>query len=39
MKTLKKGREDNTWLKHYIDWTQINQILVNDVINEDFNLI
>ncbi len=39
MKTPEKSREDNTWLKHYIDLTEIDQKLVNTVVNEDFNLI
>lgn len=39
MKTLEEGREDNTWLERYINLTQINRRLVNDIINKDFNLI
>lgn len=38
MKTPEEGREDDTWLERYIDSTQIDQRLVNDVVNKDFNL-
>lgn len=39
MKTLEEGKENNTWLERYIDLTQINQKLANDVVSKDFNLI
>lgn len=37
MKTSEEGEEDNTWLESYIVLIQINQRLVNDFINKDFN--
>ncbi len=39
IKTLEEGREDNTWLEHYIDLTEIDWRLVNTILNEDFDLI
>ena len=38
MKTLEEGRKDDTWLERYIDLTQIDRKLVNDVISKDFDL-
>ena len=37
IKTPKEGRKDNSWLERYIDSTQINQRLVNDNVNNDFD--
>ncbi len=37
-KTSEEDREDDTWLKHYIDSTEIDQRLVNTVVNKDFDL-
>lgn len=37
IKTLKEDKEDNTWLKYYIASTQIDQRLINNIVNEDFN--
>lgn len=39
IKTLKKNRENNTWLDHYINWIEINQRFINIIVNKDFNLI
>lgn len=39
IKTLKKNRENNIWLDHYINLIEINQKLMNIVVNKDFNLI
>ena len=38
MKTPKEDREDDTWLERYIDSTQIDRRLVNDIVNKDFDL-
>lgn len=38
MKTSEEVEKDNTWLEGYIVLTQIDQRLVNDLINKDFNL-
>ena len=39
IKTLKQDKEDNTWLRRYINLTKINQKLVNIIASKDFNLI
>lgn len=39
MKTPKKSKKDNTWLKYYINLIQINQKLVNNIANKDFDFI
>lgn len=39
IKTLEEGRENDTWLERYINLTQIDRRLINDVVNKDFNLI
>lgn len=38
MKILKEDREKNTWFKHYINLTEIDQKLINIIVN-NFNLI
>ena len=38
MKILEEDKENNTWLKRYIDSIEIDQRLVNTVVNEDFGL-
>lgn len=37
IKTLEKDKEDDTWLEHYINLTQIYSTLINDFINKDFD--
>lgn len=39
MQILKKDKENNNWLEYYIDLIQINQRLINDIGNKNFNLI
>lgn len=38
IKIPEESRENNTWLERYINFTQINQRLINDVANEVFDL-
>lgn len=35
---MEESREDDTWVKCYIDLLQIKQKLVNTIANEDFYL-